>query len=114
MDLEIVTHDRDASFDLVDTRSLSQGQTVDLGSGVTASFQGTLMRKAEGIPEIVEFALAFGAGTLANIVSNAVWAWLTQRLKTPPEHLIIYRREVEFEEGTVKRAIEEYIEQVRR
>ena|ERR1039458_7853480 len=107
MDILITTHDRDAAFKLLGSESASQGQQVVVGDGILATFRGALMRKAVGFPEVVAFGIAVSAATLANVAANAIWAWLTSKLKERPESVTIDRIEVEFDQGEITKLITE-------
>jgi hypothetical protein len=107
MQIEITTHDRQADYDLMQSSSLSRGAKVQIGDGVALSYEGALLRKAEGFPSVIALAAEFGVAVTAQIAANAIWAYLASRLKKPPVKLTIEHIDVEFEEGKVKRLIVE-------
>jgi len=108
VELQITTHDRFAEFSLFDTDSLSSGETaIELaGGGIQVRYEGTYVRKALDFPNIIS-AVAQVSGDLAiGVAGGALWDFL-KGLKQRPERLEIDRIEVEFEEGEVRRIIEE-------
>lgn len=105
--IEIETHDRALDWALMgNPSSLSVGDQVAVPGGGALVWQGGMIRKAVGIPQVFEFLLTFGAG----VSSSMIGTYLYERLKGRATTLRIDRREVMIEEGEITRVIEEHIE----
>lgn len=109
MKIAITTHDRSADFDLFATASLSMGQVVDLGSGVTVTYEGTLAFKAADLPSVIEVVVDVASNTTAGVAAVLIWEWLKGRLKKPPQTITIETVRVEFHEGRITTLIRETI-----
>src|SRR4051794_36308254 len=74
--LRIATHDRNLGFDFVQSKTLNNGARFP-APGATLEYRGTLVRKAIGIPEILEFVMH-----LAEDIDVALLAgWLYDKVK---------------------------------
>ena len=93
----------------MDGSSLAVGQERSIPGEGILSFEGEQIRKAFGLPQTVELAISFGVGVSSSMVAN----WLYAKLKGRASRLRIDRREIEIEEGVIKRIIDEHIEQDR-
>jgi hypothetical protein len=109
LEIEITTHDRMATFELLEATSLSPGQALELADGLVVNYRGTLVRKSVGWPEVSAFLLAVASNLPASVAADLIWNWLKSKLSSPPERLTIDRTVIEFEEGEVKRVIVEKI-----
>jgi len=109
MQLQIRTRGH-PEFDLFSTRSITAGKTsVALADDVVAVSQGAIVRRSLDLPNVLEVAISFGVGVSSTVAANAVWAWLVRGLKQRPQRIEIDHRAVEFEEGVIKRYVEERI-----
>lgn len=106
--LDIETHDRRLGFDIagIDNR-LTSGTVIDLPGGGTLEFQGALVRKAVGIPEVLQFIVEKSVDIDIGLFS----AWLYDKVKSRPvERIIINRRVItEITENGIKQVLEEEI-----
>ena len=106
--LKIETHDRKLWFDIAGVdNSLSSGTVVDAPGGVKVEYQSTYVRKAFGIPEILEFVVEASV----TIDLGLFAAWLYEKVRDKPvEKIVIRRREItEITEGNIRKALEEEI-----
>lgn len=108
MNVEIDTHDRQLVSELFESPSLSVGQQRSIPGGATVTYQGEVIRKAVGIPETIMLTVALGTGT--SVVGSLIANWLYDKLKGGRAvSLRIDRREVQIEDGEIKRVVEETI-----
>ena len=107
--LHIETHDRHLGFEIADSSSLRSGLTIGAPGGVTLTYQGSLVRKAVGIPEVLQFIV----DTSVNIDLGLFAAWLYDKVKDKDvERIIINRRVVtEITPQTIRQVLEEEIRQ---
>ena len=105
MELKIYTHDKDILFDILSKPSVSRDESVAIPGDAKLTYEGTTIRLADGLPEIINFALTFGSGVAAGVVAN----WLYDKLNKRAEKIVINRKEVEFDKEKIKRVIEETI-----
>ena len=106
--LHIETHDRRLGFDIaVIGNSLKAGTVLDLPGGAKLEYQGSLMRKAFGIPEVLHFIL----DSSVNIELSLLGAWLYNKVKDKEiERIIINRRVItEITEQGITQVLEEEI-----
>ena len=106
--LDIETHDRRLGFDIagVDNK-LSSGAVVDVPGGAKVIFQGMIVRKSFGIPEILQFIV----DASVNIEIGLFSAWLYDKVKDKPVDRIIINRRVitEITERGIRQVLEEEI-----
>ena len=107
VNLEIDTHDRQLAYDLTETSSFSAGQQKSIPGGATVTFKGMSVRKAFDVPNTIELVISFGKSAIA--VGLAV-KWLYDKIKGRATVIRIDRREIQIEEGKIKRIIEEKIQ----
>lgn len=90
--IEIETHDGRLAFDIAGRgSSLTAGTAVDAPGNVSISYEGSLVRKAFGIPEILHFVVQASV----NVDLALFAAWLYDKVKNRPvERLVINRTEV--------------------
>lgn len=106
--LDIETHDRRLGFDIAGVgNSLNFGTAVDVPGGAKVVFQGAIVRKSFGIPEVLQFVL----DTAVNVEIGLLSAWLYDKVKGKPvERIIINRRVItEFTEQGIRQVLEEEI-----
>jgi hypothetical protein len=103
IEISVETHDKRLSFDLLDSRSISAGNGVEITPGAQLVWTGGIGRKAFGEPEWLTFLLQIAAGVPVTVVS----AWLYQKLKGRAQRMSINRTEIEIDEGEIKRIIQE-------
>lgn len=106
MEIKILTYDGQLVFDLLGKPSASFGDRFEIGDHVSLIYNGSIKRRAIGLPEIVNFTLVFGSGVAANLIA----AWLYDKLKgRKVETVIIERTEVEIDEGQIRKVMEELV-----
>jgi hypothetical protein len=105
MNIEIQTSDNFIAFELLGKKSVSLNDSIDLPGNAKLSYNGSLIRKSFGMPEIVNFTLTFGSGVAAGLVAN----WLYDKLKNKAEKITINRREIQLDKEEIKKIIEESI-----
>ena len=105
MDIEIQTQDRFLAFELLGKKSVSLHDSVDLPGNAKLSYNGSVIRKSFGVPEIVNFSVTFGSGVAAGLVAN----WLYDKLKDKTKKITINRREIQLDKDEIKKIIEESI-----
>jgi hypothetical protein len=105
--LTIDSDDRRLAFDLMgNPKRLGSGSVTSIPGDATLTLKTMLMRKAFGLPETLELVLTFGSGVAGGVVAN----WLYGKLKGRNATLRIEEREVEIEEGEIRRVITRIIE----
>jgi len=111
MIIEFESEDRRADYQLFDSNPMTVGETViTLTPGVVVAWNGTRAFKAANVPSVVEIGVEVAVGATGAVLANAIWSWLSSKLKSPPKTISIDRIEVEFEEGAVKQLLMERIE----
>lgn len=108
LQLKIETHDKRLGFDIAAVgNSLSSGTVVEVPGGAKLEYQSTYVRKALGIPEILEFIVDASVTVDLGLLS----AWLYDKVKDKPvERIVIRRKEItEITEGNIRKALEEEI-----
>src|SRR5690348_1628327 len=105
--LEIETHDRRLAFEILGSTNISLGDTLDAPGGVHLKYQGSLIRKAFGIPEVLQFIL----DASVNIELGLFGAWLYDKVKSKEiERIIINRRVVtEITAEGIRQVLEEEV-----
>lgn len=105
MDFYVVGQDEDLDMEMVNS---TPSNPVPIGDGVTVTWEVPMYNSA-GIPKMVDIAVqvleAVPAGVAANIVTN----WIMGRFKERAEKVVVERQEIEFDEGKLKRVIQETI-----
>ena len=106
--LHIETHDRRLGFEIAGTgNSLNAGTVVSLPGGATLEYQGSLVRKAFGIPEVLNFVL----DASISLDLGLLGAWLYDKVKDKEvERIIINRRVItEITPQGIRQVLEEEI-----
>lgn len=106
----IDTTDTLLAFDLMGTNKLSGDASVEIGSGVRVIYNGSMVRKAEGVPETANFLIELAVGVPVAVMTGLASTWIYDKLKGKKVvKLTIQRREVELEQNEIKKVIEEII-----
>ena len=107
--LHIETHDRHLGFEIADSSSLSADLAIHAPGGVTLVYQGSLVRKAIGIPEVLQFLV----DASVNIDLALFSAWLYDKIKNKDvERITISRRVItEITPQAIRQVLEEEIKQ---
>jgi len=106
MEIEIQTHDRSLVFDVLEKKSVSLNDEVEIPGNAKISYKGSLVLKSVGIPETVNFVLTFSSGVVASVVAN----WIYDKFKNKTEKIKINRREINLDKNEITKIIEESIE----
>jgi hypothetical protein len=104
--LQLETHDRRLGFEIAGKgNSLSSGTIVDAPGGVRMEYQGSLVGKSFGIPEVLQFGVDVGVNVELGLFS----AWLYDKIKNKPVERVIVRRTVitEISERNIRQVLEE-------
>jgi len=105
MELEVQTYDRFLVFDVLGKKSAYINDSIELPGNAKLTYTGGLVCKSVGIPETVNFILSIGSG----MAVEAVAKWIYNKFKNKTEKMTINRREIIFDEGQIKKIIEEEI-----
>jgi hypothetical protein len=81
LSIEIETFDNMLAFDLFDVTRISDKTEKSITEGISVRYESTLIRKAEGFPEIVNIALFIGEHVALPIAVSIVSRWLYDKLK---------------------------------
>lgn len=106
--LGIETHDRLLGFEMAGVdNSLKAGTTIEIPGGCTIEYEGSLVRKSMGIPEVLQFVV--DASITVDLALLATW--LYEKVKAKPVDRIIISRRVltEITEEGIRQAFEEEI-----
>jgi len=88
------------------TNSISPGVITDAPGGVHITMKGMSEHRAFDVPGVLEFVV----DTAVNVDVGLFSAWLYDKVKRPEQTKItIKEREIVFEEGEIKKAIEREI-----
>lgn len=80
--IEIETHDRSLSFDLLEAEQLSCMETTkDLGNGVTIKYNFEVLRKAGDLPIILNIAAFLGQNIALPVAVGILSSYLYDKLK---------------------------------
>lgn len=105
MDFYVVGQDEDLDMEMANS---TPSDPVQIGDGVTITWE-VPMYKSANIPKMIDIAVqvleAVPAGVAANIITN----WIMSRFKGRAEKVVVERQEMEFDEGKLKRVIQETI-----
>lgn len=108
---EIETHDKMLGYDLFESKELLRGHTEkSVSEDASVRFEGSIFRKAEGLPEIIELTLIFAKEVVKPIILGIVSAWLYNKMKGRAVTLRIERSEVEIDKGEIEKILMEKIE----
>jgi len=111
MQISIHTYDRELAFKLLGKSQICAGDVIDVGQGVFLIYDGRYGRKAMDFPEIIMLSASLPSAVAARVLAN----WLWQKLKGQKiTQIEIDRTIVEFDEGEIKRVIQEKIRESRK
>lgn len=111
MQICIHTHDTRLVFKLLSCNQACVGDVIDVGQGVSLTYDGTYGRKGLGFPEIIMLSASFPSAVATGLLANWLWKKLRGQEITQIE---IDRTIVEFNEGEIKRVIREKIKESRK
>lgn len=106
IDVEIETHNKRLGFELFETNSLQSGQEMKIGKDASIKYEGTFIRKAMGIPDIIQITLILASNTAASLAAN----WLYDKLKGKNIKVRIEREEIEVSPEGMLRVLREKME----
>jgi hypothetical protein len=104
--LEIETHDRSIGFDLAAVgNTLKSGTVVAVPGGARLEYQGTLARKAFGVPEVLMFVI----DASVNLELALLATWLYDKVKHKKAERVSLNRRVitEITEAGLRQVLEE-------
>jgi len=81
LNIEIETFDNRLDSKLFDVTRISDKTEKSITEGISVRYEWTLIRKAEGFPEIVNIALFIGEHVALPIAVSIVSKWLYDKLK---------------------------------
>ncbi len=109
IELGIETHDRQLGFEMAGQGdALTAGAVRDVG-GARLQYQGTLVRKALGIPEVLQFLV----DAAVNVDLGLLAAWLYDKVKGGRAERIVINRRV-ITEITPEHILQVLEEEIRR
>lgn len=105
--LHIETHDRHLGFEIAESCSLKSGMRIQAPGGVSLQYEGSLVRKSVGIPEVLKFVVDASISTDLGLFG----AWLYDKVKSKDvERVIINRRVVtEITADGIRQVLEEEV-----
>lgn len=105
--LHIETHDRHLGFEIAESSSLKSGMRIQAPGGVSLQYEGSLVRKSVGIPEVLQFIVDASISTDLGLFG----AWLYDKVKSKEvERIIINRRVVtEITADGIRQVLEEEV-----
>lgn len=106
VNVEIETHDGTLCFDLFETKRLSSSLEREIGGGASIRYEGTQVRLAAALPEIIRITLIFGSGVAASYLAN----WLYAKLSGKATKIRINRLEIEIDKGKIEKVLREKVE----
>jgi len=91
LSLEIETHDRSLGFDLAAVgNTLKSGTVVAVPGGAKLEYEGTLVREAFGVPEVLKFIIDASVNVELALLAN----WLYDKVKDKKVERITVNRRV--------------------
>jgi hypothetical protein len=85
--------------------TLESGATIDLPEGGRLQYCGMIERRAVGAEGIVKLVLEIGSAVGAGVAANYIY----DKLRRKNSRITIDRTEIEFEEGQIKKFLQEKI-----
>jgi hypothetical protein len=85
--------------------TLESGSSIDLPEGGRLQYCGMIERRAVGAEGIVELMLEIGTAVGAGVAANYIYG----KLRRKNSRITIDRTEIEFEEGKIKKFLQEKI-----
>ena len=111
MEIEIETSDSQLLPDLLETTSSSiqPGYQKSFPDGGSITLQKDIKRRSLTVPpETITLILSVGGSITANVIST----WLYEKLKGRAIRLHIDRKEIQIDNGEIKKIIEESIDKL--
>ena len=105
MDLYVIGPDQDLDIEMVNS---TPADPVPIGDGVTVTWEVPMFKSA-GIPKMIDVAVQVLEAVPAGVAANIVTGWIMARFKGRAEKIVIERQEMEFDEGKLKRVVQEMI-----
>lgn len=111
MSVDIESLDRQLPFLILGSSSMQSGMVIDAPGGAKLQYNGTLIRKSIGIPEVSQYILQVAVDIDVGLFS----AWLYDKLRSRSvERVLINRVEIlDVGESSILRVISEQIEERR-
>lgn len=106
IEIEIRTPDRKVLSDVMGQSSPSAGTVTQIQADTTLTYKTEFLAESSDAANIFYFVLTYASGVSSSIVAN----WLWSKLKGKSGRVVIDRSEVEFEEGQIKRILNEKID----
>jgi hypothetical protein len=103
--LSIETDDKNLVYDILGKRSARSGDKVSVVKDIELEYRGTLIRLAEGFPDIIRLVLIAGGTIGINIFSQ----WLYDKIKGRASKLKIDTTVVEIDKGEITRILRQKI-----
>jgi hypothetical protein len=88
-----------------DGTTLKAGATIEIPEGGRLQYCGMIERRAVGAESIVKLILEIGTAVGASVAANYIY----DKLKRRNSKITIDRTEIEFEEGEIKKFLQEKI-----
>lgn len=109
--IEIDTHDENLENDLMETLSPSIDQQKEMPGGALINYKGRLTELKESISaknvlHVITLLLTFGGNVASGLIAN----WLYEKIKGKATKIRIQRKEIQIDEGEIKKIIDEIIE----
>ncbi|GGB79314.1 hypothetical protein GCM10011352_01220 [Marinobacterium zhoushanense] len=106
--IEIHSHNHNLGFEFIESKSLSSGASIVVPGDAKVEFQGALIRKSVGIPEVLQFIVDASVTIDLGLFSS----WLYDKVKSSNvEKIVIRRREItEITAEGIRKVLEEEIE----
>jgi len=106
LSIEIETFDNMLAFNLFDVTRISDKIEKSITEGISVRYESTLIRKAEGFPEVVNIALFIGEHVALPIAVSIVSRWLYDKLKERKDNkLMINNTSVEINAEKIEQLI---------
>jgi len=106
LSIEIETFDNMLAFNLFDVTRISDKIEKSITEGISVRYESTLIRKAEGFPEVVNIALFIGEHVALPITVSIVSRWLYDKLKERKDNkLMINNTSVEINAEKIEQLI---------
>lgn len=96
-------------FELLQSDSVSPGDSLELAPGVTVRLVDSFTQKGGlELGQLATFAIEKGESTPFDVVAAVVSGWICTKLRSKKARVTINRKQVDFDDrGNVRRVIEE-------
>ena len=105
MDLYVIEPDQDLDIEMTNNRPV---EPLAVGDGVRVTWQVPMFKSA-GIPKMIDVAVQVLEAVPAGVAANIITGWIISRFKGRAEKIVIERQEIEFDDGKLKRIVQETI-----